>query len=282
MCHTVNFYFTKLLDILLYPFHLAGEFAGVLILSILMSVVVLLVFKYTSSPEGIKRTKNQIKSNILAIRLYKDFWKVILSSFGKSLAFTGKYFLLIVYPLLIMTPILLPLFMQMDIRYGKRPFHPDETFVVKASFLEDPNSLNVSLEPDSTFSTTMNPVYINAFLDEEQTKSIREINWKLRANTEGFTRLSIRINDQTYQKDLYIGKFLKPLSNRKYARSSIGHILYPSEPLLASKKHLSAISVSYPGKLVSFFGFKAHWIIYNLIIVIILVLALRKKFNVEF
>ena len=55
----------------------------------------LVVYRAVSSPAKVRETKNQIKAHILAIRLYRDFWRTIVSSFFKSLYYTGKYLSLI-------------------------------------------------------------------------------------------------------------------------------------------------------------------------------------------
>src|SRR5512136_868508 len=101
MIQKINYIITLVFDLVLYPFGFINPFWGVLFLSILMSFVVLMVYKKISSPKTIKATKEKIKANILAIRIYKDFWKVILSSFFKSMFYTVKYFSLNMVPLLV-------------------------------------------------------------------------------------------------------------------------------------------------------------------------------------
>ena len=52
--------------------------------------------------------------------------------------------------------------------------------------------------------------------------------------------------------------------------------------LFPENTYLKHIYINYPGKNVSFAGLGIHWIIYYLVLVLILVLALRKRFGVEF
>ena len=51
---------------------------------------------------------------------------------------------------------------------------------------------------------------------------------------------------------------------------------------MKNSESLTAIKLKYPGKTVSFIGFKIHWLILYLILVLIIVMALRKRFGVEF
>jgi hypothetical protein len=283
MMQKINYFFTRLFDIILYPFGFVHEFWGILFLSILMSFVVLVIYKYISSPSAIVDTKNKIKANILAIRIYKDFWKVIVVSFFKSMFYTFKYFILNFGPVLLIIPILFPAFAQMDVRYGMRPYQVGEDIVIETAFSHDPNELAIQLLENGNFKPTMNPVYINAYEDlEEKTRPIRQVNWKVEAVEEGETTIKVQVGPKVFEKSLVIGSYSGALSKKKFLKSSFEHFLYPAETLLKDNRELETIYIKYPGKNVSLFGFEIHWIILNLILVVIIVLAFRKRFGVEF
>ncbi|MCU0285941.1 MAG: hypothetical protein MUF15_06035, partial [Acidobacteria bacterium] len=211
-----------------------------------MSFVVLLIYKKVSSPQTIKITKEKIKANILAIRIYKDFWRVILSSFFKSIVYTAKYFSLNIVPLLIIIPILFPVFVQMDIRYGMRPFRVGEEMIIKAQILQDPQGLDVKLLENGNIKPKMNPVFINGFKDEKKTILVREIDWKVEAARDGLTNIRLNIDNQIYEKTIAIGHHNGALTNKKFRLSSWGHFLYPSESLLAEGGVIENINVRYP------------------------------------
>lgn len=282
MIQKLNIFITKIFNLILYPFKSINEFWEILFLSLITSFIVLIVYKYVSSPKKIKEIKNKIKSNILAIRLYKDFFKVITGSFFKSFFYTLKYFCLNIGPVLIIIPILFPLFIQMDIRYGKRPFKSGENIVVKAEFNSNVFNLDIKLMENDLFKPKMNPVFINAFIDKKNKKPIREVNWKIKLLKEGVSKIKIQVGDKIFEKDLIIGNYRGTLSNKKLSRSSIQHIIYPAEGLLSETENLKSIYFKYPAKKISFFGLKAHWLVFNIIIVVIIALTFRKKFGVEF
>jgi hypothetical protein len=273
MIQTINYAITKIFDVILYPFSFINDFWGILFLSIVSSVVVLVIYKYVSSPRLIRRAKNQIKSSILSIRLYKDFWRVIVSSFGKSLAYTLKYFVLNFGPILLIIPILLPVFAQMDVRYGMHPFEEGEMFVVKAKFNRSIEDLDVRLLANRHIEPVMNPVFI---------KALNEVNWKLKVVNGETTTLEIEVGDRVVKKILFTGDYRGAISNKKLSRSQLDHFIYPVEDLLPQDSPLEYIYIRHPGKLVSFLGTRIHWIIHYLVLVLIIVLALRKRFNVEF
>jgi hypothetical protein len=282
MIQTINYFITRIFDIILYPFSFINEFWGILFLSILMSFVVLWIYKWVSSPHLIRKAKDQIKANILAIRLYKDSGKVIGLSFLKSLLYTFKYFGLNFIPILVIVPVLFPAFMQMDIRYGMRPYKVGEEIVVKAVLSQSPFDLNIEMLDSEYFKPKMNPVFINAYKDEDRNTPIKEANWKLEATREGTTKIKIKTKDKTFEKQLVVGDSRHALSNKKMVKSNLEHFLYPSEKLLDSNNELKYIYIHYPGKEISFAGITTYWWVFNLILVVIVVLALKNRFGIEF
>jgi len=282
MIQKINYLITKIFDGMLYPFSFINDFWGVLFLSLLTSLVVLIVYKYLSAPAKIKEAKDKIKANILAIRLYKDFWKVMADSFFKSLFYVLKYFALNIGVIIIILPLLVPLFMQMDVRYGMRSFRVGEEIIIKAAFARNPNDLDIKLLESENFKPKMNPVFINAFKDDEKQEPLREVNWKVEATAAGAAKIKIRVNGKIVEKNLFIGKHNKALSNKKFRDSSLEHFIYPVEPLFPKNTDIKYVYINYPGKNVSFAGTGIHWIIYYLVLVLIIVLALRKRFGVEF
>lgn len=273
MAQKFNYFLTQVFDLLLLPLAKLPPFFGILLLSLLTSLFVLVVYRAVSSPKKVKETKNRIKAHILAIRLYRDFWRTIVSSFFKSLYYTGKYFVLNLGPLLLVLPLMFLLFVQMDIRYGMRPFKPGETITVKARFNGDINALNTELQPSPHFRASMNPVFIQA---------LREVDWKLKAGTSGTTAVAITVDGTTVRKNLVIGDNLPALSNEKMADSSLGHFIYPAEKLLAPRTSLRSIAIAYPARSISFLGLRTHWLVYYLALTMIIALALKNRFGVEF
>jgi hypothetical protein len=273
MSQKFNYFLTKACDLLLWPLQKLPPFWGIFTLSLLTSLFVLAIYRAVSNPKKVKDTKNQIKAHILAIRLYRDFWKVIIISFFKSLYYTGKYFVLNLIPLFLVLPLMFLLFVQMDIRYGMRPFMVNEDIVVKAGFNQDISTLAVELQSDPHFQARMNPVFIS---------SLREVNWKLRAYQNGANAIAISVNGTTVRKNLLIGASVPALSNKKMTVSGWAHFIYPVEKLLAPTPALKYISLQYPPRSIGFLGFHGHWLFYYLVLTMIIALALKNKFGVEF
>jgi hypothetical protein len=155
-------------------------------------------------------------------------------------------------------------------------------FVFKAQLQRNLKDVNIELLESEGFQPVMNPVFINAYRDEERTQPIREVNWKLKCLKPGSTSIRVRIFQDVLEKSLEVGDQTRPLSNRRLARSTLSHFIYPAERLLDNPGPVHTLSLKYPPKLVSVLGLKIHWLIIHLILVVVFVLALRKRFGVEF
>ncbi len=281
MIYSINHFFTKLFDSLLSPFRNANDFWPILILSIIISFVILFLLKYISFPNQIVKAKEKIKASIFAIRIYKDFWKVILLSFFKSLFHTFRYFVINLIPFLIIIPLLMPVFAQMESRYGVRPFKPGETVVVKADFKKSIKNESIVLEESEFFKKTMPPVFMD-YADKESGKRVHKIDWKLKIKKAGNSSVNIRAFEKIFSKRIVSGDLKMSLSDKKYAESSWWHFIYPSESLFGENESINSVSISYPAKTVNFLGVKMHWIFWNLIIVVVLILIFKNRFGVEF
>lgn len=281
MIYSINHFFTKVFDFILSPFKNVSDFWPILILGVILSFVILFLLRYISFPKKIIEAKDKIKSSIFAIRLYKDFWKIILISFLKSLFHTSRYFLFNLAPFIIIIPMLTPVFTQMEARYGVRSLKPGEVVVVKASFKKNIKNADIILEQSEYFKPVMPPVFMDYYNNEKKART-HEIDWKVKIVKKGISSIIIRAFGEKFSKRLISENCKLALSDKKYDVSGWGHFLYPSETLFGKNEIIKSISINYPGKLINFLGIKMHWLIWYLIIVVILMLVFKNRFGVEF
>ncbi len=72
------------------------------VIAVATGVVMLLAFKYTSNQAAIKRVRNDIKANLLALSLFKDSVPVSLRSQGRILVAATRLLGLALLPMLVM------------------------------------------------------------------------------------------------------------------------------------------------------------------------------------
>src|SRR5271169_6995236 len=72
----------------------------VVVLSVVIGLLMIVLFGYTSDQKAIGVAKDQLKAHLLAVRLYRDQLHVVMGSYGKILRGTGRYLKLAFMPLL--------------------------------------------------------------------------------------------------------------------------------------------------------------------------------------
>lgn len=119
--NAINALFTKVFDLLLAPLELAGREVALIAISGIFGVLALLAFKHISWQKGIKATKDRIKGNMIAIRIYQDDLAIVSKSVGKVLLRNFQYLALNFGPFV---PLAIPFVLvaaQMVVRYGFEP-----------------------------------------------------------------------------------------------------------------------------------------------------------------
>ena len=63
----------------------------VVLLSFVIGLLMVVVFRYTSDQKAIRIAKDHLKAHLLAVRLFQNQLPVVLSSYGRILLSTGRY-----------------------------------------------------------------------------------------------------------------------------------------------------------------------------------------------
>ncbi len=104
----------------------------VLAISIVIGLLMVIVFRYTSDQKAIGRAKDRLKAHLLAVRLFQDQLPVVMRAYGKILRGTGSYLRLAFTPFLIAILPITFLIVQLDRYFGWMPLQPAQTFLVEA------------------------------------------------------------------------------------------------------------------------------------------------------
>ncbi len=259
-------FFTLLTDYLLFPFRNLPPFWGVLWLSLITSVLVLLVYRWLSFPAQVRRAKDSIKAHILAIRIYRDHPGVIVKSFFAAMGNVLRYFALNLVPLLVLFPLLFFLFVQMEWRYGARPFRPGETALMKVRAQED-----VDVLPSDFYKKEL----------KVRVRALEEVDFRIRPLKEGIGKVLIQCRGERLEKRLVCGELPTYVVEKRFSGTSWEMLLYPWEKPMASSC-VRWISIDYPSRSVSFLGIRAHWLLWYLLLILVFVLPVHKKFGIEF
>ena len=243
------------------------------IISALLGVVLLILFKYTSPQTAIGRVRDRIKANLLAMKLFKDSVPAVLKAQGKVIA---AAFMLLVYsvpPVLVMMLPFCLILGQLGVWYQAAPLEPgnDVEVVMQLSGSVDDPLPQVSLVPTDVAQTIVGPVRVPA----EQ-----RIYWKLRTNESGIYNLQFKVGENLVSKQLAVGSGLMPVSMKRPSLNVEDVILYPAERPFDESSTVQSIKLSYPDRPGLLTG-SGNWIITLFVVSMLAALAVKPVFRVK-
>jgi len=272
---TFNSIINKIFDLLFLPFQSMNPWIGMVFISLLTGFLMLLVFRYTSNQEGIKRTKNKIKAHLLEMRLFPDNMRVSLKAQGNIFLANMKYISHSAKPLLFMIiPVILVL-IQVNFWFGYSSLKPGEPVVLKVKLEKDYNPLEVNLNitPSSGISIETPPLRI----EEEN-----EINWRISPLKKGVFNLEIYVDGQKALKQISVAQTsLSKISPKKLKGNFFDGLFFPLEAPIKKSSPVKSIEILYPDKGLPLFGITFHWLIAFFGLSIILGFSFKGVFGVE-
>ncbi len=211
------------------------------IVAAVMGVILLIIFKYTSNQQAISRVRDNIKANMLALKLFKDSMAVTLQSQGRLLR--GALLLLVhaVRPLLVMVVPVSLILAQLALWYQSRPLRAAESAVVimKLTGEADAPWPKVTLESMPAAEVTIGPVRV---------VSKREIYWEIKARQNSNQPLVFQVDQEKFEKELAIGSGFMPVSFERPGWHWTSIFNNPREKPFAPESVVQSISITYPDR----------------------------------
>jgi uncharacterized membrane protein (DUF106 family) len=230
---------------------LTSPLAIVIALSLVVGLLMVVLFGYTSDQKAIGIAKDQLKAHLLAVRLYRDQIPVVMGSYGKILRGTGRYLKLAFKPLLyVIVPITL-LMVQVDRYLGQTPIAVNAPFLltVHATTGEALNDAALELPPEITM--TAPAVHVVAE---------NEVVWRLAGVKDGRYALKISAGGQSVGKAVCIGGGLPRISTVRLRGKFWERMFSSAEPALPSLSPIDSISINYPDREIDVAGYGMNWI----------------------
>jgi hypothetical protein len=259
--------------LLLFPIGLLPGWLSATLVAAVSGVLLLLVFKVTSDQRAIKRVRDDVNANLLALKLFKDSAAVAFRAQGRIMVGAGRLLVLAVVPMLVMAVPVFLLFAQLGLWYECRPLHAGEEAVVTMALNGDAAAPwpEVSLEPADAADTMVKPVRV---------LSRREACWNVKAREAGTHRLVFRVDGQTVTKELAVGDGLMRVSTRRPAWDWWDALLHPGEPPFRPDAAVRSIEIDYPPR-TSWTCGAGWWMWYWFAVSMIAALCFRRALNVH-
>lgn len=226
--------------------------AIVVVFSIVIGLLMIVLFGYTSNQKAIGIAKDQLKAHLLAVRLFQDQLHVVMGSYGRILRGTGRYLKLAFMPLLYVIIPITFLIVQLDRFLGSTPVPTNAPFLLTVHSAANETQSEVSLELPPEIGMTAPPVHI---------PSENEIVWRLIGTKDGQFDLKIRNGGQIAVKSLSVGSDVTRLSPVRLRRHFWERVFSSAEPALPGNSSIESITVNYPERNIGLVaGYEMNWI----------------------
>ncbi len=241
--------------------------------ALVTGVLMLAAFKYTSNQRAIKRARDDINANLLALKLFKDSASTAVRSQGRILLGAGRLFLHALVPMAVMALPATLILGQLSLWYQQRPLRVGEEAVVTMALGGDTGSTfpEVSLRPTDAAETLVGPVRV---------LSKREICWNIKARAAGEHKLVFQLDGQSIDKQLAVGDGFDRTSARRPGRRLTDVLMYPAEPPFGPDSPIRSIEIDYPGRS-SWTSGRDSWLIYWFVVSMVGALCFRRVLKVN-
>ena len=224
----------------------------VVAVSLVVGLLMVLLFGYTSDQKAIHVAKDQLKAHLLAVRLYQDQLPVVVRTYGRIIRGTGRYLRLAFMPLLyVIIPITL-LMVQLDRYLGVTPLQTAQPFLLTAR-TTGPDTLNeVALQLPPELTITAPAVHVPAD---------NEVVWRVVAEKQGAYDVNIAAAGQTVAKHIVVSPEVSRVSPIRLRGRFWERMLYSAEPALPDNSPVESVAVTYPPRTIEFAWMEWNWIV---------------------
>lgn len=212
----------------------------------------------TSNQRALRRAADNVRAQLLAIKLFKEDLIVTFRCQISLLKWTGLRLLHSLPPMLVMAVPLLLILTQLAMRYEFRPLIPGEQAVVAMHIKPEhwKEMRDITLDPGSRFA-----VETQSLRDEQTTT----IYWRVRATGRESEPLKWQSNGMSISKQLAMSPSHNRLliSNPKRPGDSSGsvwdRVSYPAEDSLPASSPIESINIQLVPRVTPIFGWNIPW-----------------------
>lgn len=231
-----------------------GPTLFVIVLSLLVSLLVTLAYKYLTNQEMMKSLKEDIKRHQEELKKHKDNPKKSMEIQKQAMSKNMTYMTSSLKPSLFTLIPLLLVFGWLNGHMSFEPLQPDKPFAVTATFVEGISGNATLVVPDEIAVLNENP----------QSITNGKVSWEVKGKT-GEYLLEVRYGDNSFSKDVLIQEengYKQPL--KQFKDSAVKSIEVAHEKIIT----------------LNLFGWKLGWLGSYIIFSLIFSMVLRKVLKI--
>ena len=261
-------------DLLLLPFAGMPPLVGLFLVSLLVSVLMLVVFKRTSNQAALALVKRKIHAGIFEIRLFNDDLRAILRAQNEILRTNLTYLRLSLWPMLFLLPPLVLVIAQLQFHYGYQGLRPGQRALLEVDL---DRQAATGARPRMALEL---PAGLRAETDAVWIPAESQLVWRLVAEREGDYELGLSLDGaERLTKTVRVTPRTVRLSPERVGAGFFSQLLYPAEPPLPAGP-VRSVRLSYPERDIDVLGHGMNWMIPFFALSILFAFALRGLFKV--
>ena len=269
----VNRALTPAFDLICRPFQAVAPIWAMTLVSLITGVVMVWIFGKVSDQATIKELREQIRGNLIGVRLFQADISVVLRLQQRIFGDTFRYMRYALVPMVVLLVPTVLIITQLQLRFTVRPLEPGEQALVKA-YVRDASLLDGEVDlsvPDGLHVETRGV----------RIPSTREVAWRIRAAASGHHTIAVRIGDQQIETRVIAGDRWGAVPQRRTGRGMWDTLLYPGEPPIPGNHGIEAVEITYPALDLAAFGWSVNWLVAFLILSIAFGFAFKDALGVE-
>jgi len=259
---------TAIFDVLVLPFG-SNRTAALWGISLATGVVLIFLFKVTSNQDRIKATRDAFSARILEMRIYQDDLGLILKALAAALWSNVAYLRASLVPILVLLVVALPVFVQLDERYGRTNLEPGETTLLTVTLKDGVDPMTTPIRADGGSAVTLDAPPVRV-------EDRREVNWRVRADSAGVHPFTVTVYDTPYEFPIVVAKSNRSIGYTRHANSHADALFHPGLPVIPKNSALQSVHLEYPTRDYSLVFWQSPW--WLVFIVVVSVGALVPKF----
>ncbi len=263
-------------NLVITPFKTIDPIWSLALFALLIGIIMLIIFRYTSDQQKIREAKSRIRAYIFELSLFKDEIGIVLSAQKNIFVYNLRYIKYALKPMLFMMIPLALILIQLESWYGYRPLKPDESAIVSLKLRDNGLALSdITLTAGEGITVETPPLRI---------PDQNEIDWRIRARENGDRVLTFNVpGEQIRQKVIVSEKGLVQVSPLASASVSgfTDTLLNPALRPLPGDSPVERIRIDYPAMSIEIYKWHVHWLVIVFVLSIVFGFALKGLFGVE-
>ena len=249
---------------------------GLILISAVVSVGILLIFKKVSNQDRIDAVKRKIQASLFEIRLFNDDLGAILRAQVDILRHNASYLRLQLFPLLFILPPVLVIMAQLQPFYGYTGLNVGESILLKVEMQQQDGDAEFLLGDKPSIEMKL-PNGLELRTPAVWIPSRGQMVWKFAAEEPGDYILDVQLDGQSFPKTVRVTD--RTVRRSPLRPTSVGdQFLYPVEKPFSKDGPIRSISVAYPEDPELLLMPRWMWIFF--VLTIVFAFALRKPMGV--